>query len=148
MNKTDRLALLKNRHAALFGVALVGLLPVSRNEIRGEARATKARVAVAMDDSTSTGDENSLSSQLQFDAPTVRAERESDVLLSDEERAQLAREMPARVATLAPSVAIETNETFAPQAVEEFVPALPKEWNTPIAIDWQDEDIRSLNLVE
>lgn len=116
MNKQDRLALIKSR-AANFGLlALAGVLATSRHEIKGEMRAVNARFADSMDDNIHDNDKiEATVSSLSFD--NVESERESDVLLSREERNRLAREYkkPAKPAVI---VSAET-ESFAgnPNAV-------------------------------
>jgi hypothetical protein len=100
MSKSDRLSLIRLRHAILFGVALGanGFLPVSRAEVSKEARAVKAKVSAQMDDSLSEGDRieapagaSSLISS--FDSIEEVRETDSNSLLSAAERRQLAREV-------------------------------------------------------
>jgi len=94
MTKIERLAYLKNRHAELFGVSLPAVLPVTRAEIAGEARAVKARIAAAMDDSIADSDKiEAISSSLPFEEITEDKETETASLLSASERRQLAREL-------------------------------------------------------
>lgn len=97
MNKTERLSFIKSRYAEKFGVQLAsGLLPVSRAEIKDEARTVKSRVAREMDDSLATGDEVEIGSQLVFDKAEIKAERETDILLSAEEKRELAKVILAK----------------------------------------------------
>lgn len=100
MSKQDRIAILKARHAILFGVALGanGLLPVTRSEVSREARTVKARVSEAMNDDTSEGDRIEApmgASSLPFDTVTELKETDSNSLLNLAERQQLARDMAA-----------------------------------------------------
>lgn len=96
MNKVERLAYIKK----FFGVKnTVGLLPVSRAEIREETVKVHSKVAESMNDSTSEGDKiESPVSSLQFD--TVETV-ETDYYLTRAERKQLAREVAQRRAVRA-----------------------------------------------
>ena len=100
MNKTERLAFIKSRHAALFGVALAaGMLPVTRKEIASETKAIRAKVASSMDDSIADSDKiEAVSSALPFDSETEVAthESESESMLNAKERRQLAHEVAQR----------------------------------------------------
>ncbi len=91
MTKTDRLSFIRSRHAALFGVALTSLLPVSRAEIKDIA----AQVVAATRDDESIIDEHvqGMSPSIIEEKVSAHAERETDILLSHKERAQLAREI-------------------------------------------------------
>lgn len=72
---------------------VVFLMPSTRAEIRGEARAVKEKVAPQMDDKIIDEEIDGVSSGLQFDKPEFRHESESEVLLTRAERNQLKREV-------------------------------------------------------
>jgi hypothetical protein len=120
MTKAERLALFKSRYYERNGMRLAALMSVSRAEIKNEARAVKSKVAAQMEDSTASGDEFSLASRLQFDSAGIRAERETDILLSPEEKRQLAKETLSSIVKSEPITAeVVESEQFAenPDAV-------------------------------
>lgn len=94
MNKTDRLSFLRSRHAALFGVAISGLLSVSKAEIRETAQETVSAIALQNDDSTQDAEEQGFTSSLPFDStPKVRDESEENLLLTNKEKRKLVADM-------------------------------------------------------
>jgi len=144
--KSSRLALLRSRYAALFGVALTsGLIAPSRAEVRGVAQSVKSEVADGMDDSTATGDEFAPAkpefTSLRFEPASggfgLRGESDSHFILTPAERRELAKtyhrnklagnqfvKAAAPVVNLAPDDELLPPD-FVPAPVEEFVPAIP-----------------------
>jgi hypothetical protein len=123
MTKAERLALFKSRYYERNGMRLAALMSVSRAEIKNEARAVKSKVAAQMEDSTASGDEFSLASRLQFDSAEVKAERETDILLSAEEKRQLAKETLSSIVKTAPAaLEIVDSESFPSNPAAEYVP--------------------------
>lgn len=87
MNKSTRLSLLRTRYAALFGVAISGLMPVSAVEVASEARAiAKHRVSDSAIDENGEGE--AVASQLSFD-PEPKADKDSEILLDASEKRRL-----------------------------------------------------------
>lgn len=122
MNKTDRLSFLRNRYAALFGVALAaGQLPVTSSEVKSEKNAIESTRAKTDSEETESAGGAVDAAWGGFDKPAIRREKESDYLLTPAERAELAR-IAAKPATVASET--EVNETVSPVDVPEFVPVL------------------------
>jgi hypothetical protein len=116
MNKTDRLAMIRNRYAEKFGVQLAsGLLPVTKTEIREEAKAAKIRSVLSGDDSLATGDETEIGSQLVFDKAEVKAERETDILLSPEEKREISKVILAKKRVEIPVVSEDSDRVMLTQ---------------------------------
>lgn len=129
MNKTERLAFIRNRHAALFGVALAtGTIAVTKAEIAAEKKEITSVQAPVETEETETAAVDVAWGA--FDKPTVRREKESDYLLTAEERKELAR-IAAKPATVANEP--ETKETVLPVDVPEFVPEINPDWDREIA---------------
>ena len=98
LTKESRLSFIRSRHAALFGVAISGLLPVSRAEIRETVLETVADSAEKRAEKGRENDEETekfaFTSNLQFDAiPRYSGESEENILLSRSEKQRLTREM-------------------------------------------------------
>ncbi len=145
MNKLDRLALIRSRAAVVCGVALVtGLIPVSAVEATGVAKSAKSRSEAAGSADTSNagdtyGDERTDGSKLPFDNAerAGKLTRESQVLLSDDERIQLKRELTllhkttgraySASVSIAPLDPDALPADFVPQPVEEYVPLMPRD---------------------
>jgi len=119
----SRLEMIRSAHRKIYGVSLPGFIPVSRREVASVARGVK--LASATDDSLSSGDEIEIAtSRLVFDRAEIRAEKETDILLTRDERRQLTRELCRKMAIAnSPPLA----ETFASQDVADFVPAIDPE---------------------
>jgi hypothetical protein len=91
MTKEARKNLIRTRYLALFGVAISGLMPVSTAEIAQEARAiVKNRVSDTIEE-----EEMEMPSQLSFDSPAIRGDKDSEILLSETEKARLTRDVDA-----------------------------------------------------
>lgn len=90
MLKSERAKFIRERWQKIAGVAISGLLPVSRNEIREETE--KAKLRNGTDDSILDAEIDGVTSQLSFDVSSVRL-HEKDFFLSDAEKRQLAREV-------------------------------------------------------
>ena len=96
LSKESRLAYLKTRHAALFGVAISGLLPVSRSEIRETAQETVSAVASQNNDNILDEELDGVKSVLPFEQvkiSSLKGESEESLLLTRKEKAQLANDL-------------------------------------------------------
>lgn len=123
MSSNDRLALIRSRYRLIAGVALTQLLPVSRAEIRAEARNVRQRLAHSMDDAILDDEELTPTSCIEIAYETVPTgrhaytKREDVGVLTAAERAQLARDLvphrwlKARVAAM--PLALPAAVTFA-----------------------------------
>lgn len=115
MNKTDRLALIRNRYFAKVGAPIAGLLPVGKREIRAVVRETV--VPVVVDE-----EEAPIASNLRFDKIVEKKEKETDYLLTAKERAMV----KPILKKVAQEVTIEgdSGEIFPAQDVPEYVPII------------------------
>lgn len=94
MNKLIRLAALKSRHAALYGVAMSGFFSVSASEIQKETKEKRCRGRVESAEVPTDDSENdSFSSQLRFDSTANGSPSETTILLSRNDRKLLANEL-------------------------------------------------------
>ncbi len=107
MTKQERFSLLRNRYYAIAGLALSnGFLPVTRSEVMKEARGivksysdtTRDRAMVEMRPSSDDDEMGThLPSSLSFDSPEMfTGERETDILLSKEEKHKVKGDLAAK----------------------------------------------------
>lgn len=96
LTKSSRLSLIRARHAALVGVSISSLLPVSKAEIRESVRSEVAPELIALDRAEIKEDDGTFASQLPFESiPKVRGEDEGGILLSAKEKRRLVFEVDA-----------------------------------------------------
>ena len=126
MNKTERLVIIKARWATHSGLPIPGVLPVSRLEIRSTVKETVSSRLEAMNDSLATGDEVEAGSSLCFDSVILR-ESESDFLLNDKERRELAKVWQRKPAPVPAPVPADFLESFSPVGGAEYVPVRSRE---------------------
>ena len=96
ISKESRLALIKSRFAVLCSVAIPGLLPVSRSEIRETAQETVCAISAQNNDNILDDELNGVKSSLPFETvkiSSLRGESESGILLSREEKQSLASDL-------------------------------------------------------
>ena len=93
MTKTDRLSFLKTRHAALFGVAVTGLIAPSKAEIADTARNVVAMTKT--DDDTTDEIRTGFAPTIADESAEIRGETESEILLSRAEKRRLRNEVHA-----------------------------------------------------
>lgn len=94
LSKAERKIKLMERAQALgLYSPAVFLLPSTRAEIKGEAKAIKDSVAASMNDEIQDEEKIGVVSRLSFDIAKLRTETDDDILLTRREKAQLAREV-------------------------------------------------------
>lgn len=95
MTKQNRLALIRARFAVTCGAALPGILSVSAQEICDTVAEETAPVLRETNDSTQDAEEVGFKPELETSFDRVREiqEKESETLLSQSERNQLARDL-------------------------------------------------------
>jgi hypothetical protein len=133
MNKIDRLAMI--RKAFNRSVEAIGVLPITAVEIKEETEKARNHAygsRIVRNNLRNDSFDNEIDctipgmSQIRFDIPSVPTERETDILLSREEKRSLSREICRSVVSVVNQsnpVEITENETdsiFPAQDVEEF----------------------------
>lgn len=143
MNKTERLVIIKARWATHSGLPIPGVLPVSRLEIRSTVKETVSSRLEAMNDSLATGDEVEAGSSLCFDSVILR-ESESDFLLNDKERRELAKVWQRKPAP----VPADFLESFSPVEGAEYVPIRSREIESYVdGLEWFEQLVFSRPLM-
>jgi hypothetical protein len=101
ISKISRLAVLKSRHAALFGVAMSGFFSVSASEIQKETKEKRCRGRVESAETPSDDSESdAFRSQLHFDRASDASPSETAILLSRDDRKILASELGRKPRTV------------------------------------------------
>jgi hypothetical protein len=119
VNKTDRLTLIRSRFLTRHGVPLPGVMTASSVEI--SQAAALVRGTVAMVDSE---EETAVNSNLIFDKAEVKADRETDILLTPAEKRQLVKVVLHQKVV----EASEANEVVLPPAdFEDYEPSYSPE---------------------